>query len=919
METDEDIRPTPKGFYCKLCEINTPNRVGLGPLVPVRGTLNASAAQETLDHSMLPTLWGQFGDGPFLFQHDRTPVHRASSIKTWMSESGVEELDWPAQSPDLHPIEHLWDGLERRLRARPSRPTSESDLTDALLEEWSEIPMNTLLVESLATREVSLEDHVKGKKHQHLCRLRAKRKAQEENSIFVSGFKPATARTELAEYFQQYGPVSEVIMDKDKGVYAIVEFSEAESTQAVLAQLEHSMNGLKLRVKPRERKGFKLATKGKHDPKKSQVSLEKLNYELCQAASVNEQILKVVESFQLSENDQKARELLVQLVQEVFTEFLPDCKIEPFGSSVNTFGIHSCDLDLVLDLEHTKEFQSRGKKSEQTGENQSEDGRSEDSILSDIDLTTATPAEVLELVAAILRKCVPGVHKVQSLSTARLPVVKFSYRQLNLEGDITINNRLAVRNTRFLQLCSGLDCRVRPLVYTVRLWAKQKQLAGNPFGGGPLLNNYALTLLVFFYLQNVNPPVLPSVEKLKNMACEEEQCVIDGWDCTFPSQPFTVPPSQNTDDLCTLLSGFFTFYSKFDFPGSVVSLREGRTLPITDFLGRDEEMPDTPESSDSKRRNTAGPKLGPVNILDPFEVHHNVAGNLSERTHRNLHREFCEAEKYCRSLQYQHKSTKGKSWGLVRLFAPRVEGGPRSQDGKEKPLEISIPFRASILPESLRKELGVAGDAFRVLWFSRLCSAVEAVFKDVLKCAPPDQPATRRDPAKTGGDEEEVNNNESLQASIQQATTHSGLKRPLPPEEGPSSSSSPQGKRQRLDPSAEPSEKARWSWAQRHQVWAGRRKVRRDLVKKSDEDSKPEGGCSSIESRVTQCIVEKEADPKDLLEFSVDAEVVGGGESTKAVLKFTPSTDLMGHFHDFFHFLESFLPKMVETLLVKQE
>ncbi|KAI4892683.1 hypothetical protein NFI96_002009 [Prochilodus magdalenae] len=117
--------------------------VGLRLLVPVRGTLNASADQETLDHSILPTLWGQFGDGPFLFQHDRTPVHRASSIKTRMSESGVEELDWPAQSPDLHPIEHLWDGLERRLRARPSRPTSVSDLTDELLEEWSEIPINT--------------------------------------------------------------------------------------------------------------------------------------------------------------------------------------------------------------------------------------------------------------------------------------------------------------------------------------------------------------------------------------------------------------------------------------------------------------------------------------------------------------------------------------------------------------------------------------------------------------------------------------------------------------------------------------------------------------------------------------------------------------------------------------------------------
>jgi len=72
-----------------------------------------------------------------------------------LSEFGVEELDWPAQSPDLNPIEHLWDELVRKLRARPSRPTSLPDLTNALLEEWSKIPINTLLnlVESLP-REV---------------------------------------------------------------------------------------------------------------------------------------------------------------------------------------------------------------------------------------------------------------------------------------------------------------------------------------------------------------------------------------------------------------------------------------------------------------------------------------------------------------------------------------------------------------------------------------------------------------------------------------------------------------------------------------------------------------------------------------------------------------------------------------------
>jgi transposase len=76
------------------------------------------------------------------------------SVREWFVDNKVPEMDFPAQSPDLNLIEHLWDEIERRLNSKPQRPTPLTALATALQEEWSAIPPETFrrLVKSLPGR-----------------------------------------------------------------------------------------------------------------------------------------------------------------------------------------------------------------------------------------------------------------------------------------------------------------------------------------------------------------------------------------------------------------------------------------------------------------------------------------------------------------------------------------------------------------------------------------------------------------------------------------------------------------------------------------------------------------------------------------------------------------------------------------------
>ncbi|KAE8595890.1 hypothetical protein XENTR_v10015902 [Xenopus tropicalis] len=471
--------------------------------------------------------------------------------------------------------------------------------------------------------------------------VQKERQEQAKHTVLIN-CPPNVNENKFLKYLSQHGQITRHFFYEGYGAHAVVEFLDRESIESLRSatSLPTVENECILPFKSRLftlKSDSALGNVPVPCHRQTALPINELIQKLCKAQNIEEQAYALLEEYQLTDENIRLRFLVSSLIKDIATAYFPEATVNPYGSTVNSFGKLGCDLDLFLDLD---DIQKRIAV-KTTGPFATE------YLIKRVPSARVATQRILSVIGECIDNFGPGCTGVQKILNARCPLVRFSHQPAGLQCDLTSDNRIALRSSELLYIYGCFDHRLRALVFTLRCWARVHGITSAI--PGAWITNFSLTMMILFFLQKRSPPVIPTLDHLKGLAGKEDKHIIDGHDCSFVSNLNRIKPSQNSEALDVLLGEFFEFYGNFDFSKNCIDIRKG------------------------KEQNK--PEVCPLYIRNPFEQTLNVSKNVNQS---QLDRFVALARESAWIMQEQISQSVHKentAWGLGTLLLPSVFQG----------------------------------------------------------------------------------------------------------------------------------------------------------------------------------------------------------------------------------------------------
>ncbi|KAF2078605.1 hypothetical protein CYY_000105 [Polysphondylium violaceum] len=238
------------------------------------------------------------------------------------------------------------------------------------------------------------------------------------------------------------------------------------------------------------------------------------------------EVLMNIYNYEIGQGNIEVKEKIISELNAMISGLEPhNFVLKPYGSMVNGITIGQSDVDLSL-FKGTE---------------------------------TPTPEDHISIKECLADQ--PGIQDLL-LVPSSMPIIKLVHS--GIDFDISFGNQHAVDNSELLKAYAQADPRSHPFLVLIKKWATVKGISSA--SGGGFLSSYSWTNLAIFFLQTINPPVLPCIQ--------------------FP-QGLQHPlnwESANTLKLDQLLLAFFIFYSTFNFNDNLVSISKGVMSRVEDSI-----------------------------------------------------------------------------------------------------------------------------------------------------------------------------------------------------------------------------------------------------------------------------------------------------------------------------------------------